>query len=69
METSTTIPYNSVPELIVTSSDPVPNGVKQHYQPVILTLSTPVEEKDLERNISVEPEVSDFFVSWNPYDR
>ena len=63
------VAYVTVPDLTVVSSDPVPNGVKQHYQAVVLTLSTLVEEDGLERYISVEPEVPDFFVSWNPYDR
>jgi uncharacterized protein YfaS (alpha-2-macroglobulin family) len=61
--------YNSVPELAVASSDPAPGGVKQFYQSVILTLTTPIQDDDLKRYVSVEPQIPNFGVYWNPYDR
>jgi hypothetical protein len=69
LDESLMLVYTSVPPLAVTSSDPPPGGVKQNYQSVSLTFNAPVQDEDLKRYVSVEPEVTNFGVYWNPYDR
>ncbi|MGW8250749.1 MAG: MG2 domain-containing protein, partial [Anaerolineales bacterium] len=56
-------------ELAVANSDPSEGGVKQFYQSVILNLTTPIKDENLKRFVSIEPEIPNFAVYWNPYDR
>ncbi len=61
--------YVTLPNLAISSSDPPQGGVKPYYQSVVLTFNAPIKEDNLKQYLSIEPEIPNFQVYWNPYDR
>jgi hypothetical protein len=61
--------WSTVPELRITGTDPAEGGSKDYYEPIYIYLSSVAEDKNLDDLITVSPEVSNYSVYQNTFDR